>query len=521
LERDAQWVALALSPSAPRACAAALDPDRIDSLGMGDGAADRAYKADSMTPRTVPLALLLALAPVASPRGAEPARPAAPAAAPAPEIPYEMFRLNNGLTVIVHEDRTNPIVGVHVQYDVGAKDEKPGRTGFAHLFEHLMFQGSENLPKGTADRIIEAAGGDTNGSTSQDTTQYWEQAPSNALEQMLWIEADRMGFLLPTLTQEKLDNQRDVVRNERRQSYEMRPYGLAFERILANLWNAEFPYHWMPIGSHEDLQAASLDDVREFFKRYYGPENAVLAIAGDVDTARVRALVEKWFGGIPGKPPPIHQKPEPVPIRTEKRITMEDRVQLPRLYVAWQSPKVFAPGDAALDLAAQILTDGKSARLVKRLVMDERIAQDVSAGQMSQTLGSMFIVTATPKPGVSLERLERELDEELARLAQTPPSAEELERAKNKVEAGAIFGLEPVGGFGGRAATLAGYYLRTGDPGYLDEDLARYREATADDVSQAVRSFLRKDARVVLSVTPRAAAPSAAPAPAAAKGETR
>jgi zinc protease len=476
-----------------------------------------------MTTRTLALALLLALVPLSTPRGAEGAAAAAaekaPPAANVPDVPYEMFRLANGLTVIVHPDRTNPIVGVHVQYDVGAKDEKPGRTGFAHLFEHLMFQGSEHLPKGTADRIIEAAGGDTNGSTSQDTTQYWEKAPSNALEQMLWIESDRLGFLLPTLTQEKLDNQRDVVRNERRQSYEMRPYGLAFEKLLANLWNPDFPYHWMPIGSHEDLAAATLDDVRDFFRRFYGPENAVLAVAGDVDPARVRALAEKWFGAIPGKPPPVHQKPEPVPLKEERRVTMEDRVQLPRLYMAWQTPKVFAPGDAALDLASQVLSDGKSARLVKRLVMDERIAQDVSAGQMSQTLGSMFLVVATPKPGISLERLEREIDEELARLAAEPPSAEELERAKNKLESGAIFGLEPVGGFGGRAATLAGYYLRTGDPGYLDEDLARYRNATGDDVSGAVRTWLRKDARVVLSVLPRAAAP--APAAASAKGDRR
>jgi len=477
-----------------------------------------------MTPRTLALALLLAAAPPIAPRAAAAPPPAAPTAAPAaaaPEVPYEMFRLRNGLTVIVHEDRTNPIVGVHLQYDVGSKDEKPGRTGFAHLFEHLMFQGSEHMPKGTADRLIEAAGGDTNGSTSSDTTQYWEQAPSNALEQMLWIESDRMGFLLPTLTQDKLDNQRDVVRNERRQSYEMRPYGLAFEKILANLWNAEFPYHWMTIGSHEDLVAASVEDVRAFFKRFYGPENSVLAIAGDVETAKVRALVEKWFAPIPGKPPPVHEKPEPVPLHEEKRVTMEDRVQLPRLYIAWQSPKVFAPGDAALDLVGQVLTDGKSARLVKRLVMDERIAQDVSAGQMSETLGSMFLVTATPKPGISLERLEKEIDEELARLAAAPPAPEELERAKNKIEAGAIFGLEPVGGFGGRAATLASYYLRTGNPGYLAQDLVRYRTATGDDVSAAVRTWLRKDARVVLTVVPRAAASAASPTPAASKGEQR
>ena len=482
-----------------------------------------------MMPRSLALALLLCAVPSTVPRAAPPPAlgPQAPAAATAegtPKIPYTMFKLANGLTVIIHEDHTNPIVGVHVQYDVGSKDEKPGRTGFAHLFEHLMFQGSENLPKGAADRIVEAAGGDTNGSTSSDTTQYWEQVPSNALEQMLFIQSDRMGYLLPTLTQDKLDNQRDVVRNERRQSYEMRPYGLAYEQILSNLWNPDFPYHWMPIGSHEDLKAASLEDVRDFFKRFYGPENAVLAIAGDVDTAKTRALVEKWFGGIPGKPPPVHQRPQPEPLTQEKRVTMEDRVQLPRLYIAWQSPKVFAPGDAALDLAGQVLTDGKSARMVKRLVMDERIAQEVSAGQMSETLGSMFMVQVTPKPGVSLERLEKEIDEELARLAAEPPKAEELERAKNKIEAGAIFGLEPVGGFGGRAATLAGYYLRTGNPGFLAEDLARYRDATAQDVSAAVKQYLRKDARVVLYVVPRSAPAAAAPSTkptVAGQGESR
>jgi zinc protease len=478
-----------------------------------------------MTPRSLALALLLALAPASLPRAApaeppKPGAPAAPAARETPDIPYTLYKLKNGLTLVVHEDHTNPIVGVHVQYDVGAKDEKPGRTGFAHLFEHLMFQGSEHLPKGTGDRLVEAAGGDTNGSTSQDTTQYWAQVPSNALEQMLFIESDRMGYLLPTLTQDKLDNQRDVVRNERRQSYEMRPYGLAYEKILANLWNPEFPYHWLPIGSHEDLKQASLEDVREFFKRFYGPENAVLAIAGDVDTATARKLVVKWFGGIPGKPPPPHQQPVPVPVTQERRITMEDRVQLPRLYITWQTPKVYAEGDAALDLAGQVLSDGKSARLVKRMVMDERIAQDVSAGQDSQVLGSMFIVTATPKPGQSLERLEKEIDEELARLAAEPPTAEELERAKNKVEAGAIFGLEPVGGFGGRAATLASYYLRTGNPGFLGEDLARYRRATAADISAAVRQYLRKDARVVLTVIPRPAEASM-PAATPAQGESR
>jgi zinc protease len=335
---------------------------------------------------------------------------------------------------------------------------------------------------------------------------------------MLWIESDRMGFLLPTLTQAKLDNQRDVVRNERRQNFEMRPYGQVMERLLAALWNPEFPYHWETIGTHEDLEAATLADVREFFQRWYGPENAVLSIAGDLDPARTRALVEKWFGGIPGKKRPEHGAPAPAQLAAEKRLTMEDRVQLPRLYLAWQTPKAFAPGDAALDLLASILSDGKSARLTRRLVMDERIAQGVSAMQASQALAGMFMVVATPKPGVSLERLEKEIDEELQRIAATPPSAEELQRARNKIEAGAVFGLEPLGGFGGRAAALASYYVRTGDPGYLDQDLARYRAATAEDVSAAARRFLRKDARVVLTVTPRA---PAAGAPAAAAGSAR
>jgi zinc protease len=426
----------------------------------------------------------------------------ATAAAPVVRLPFEMFRLSNGLTVIVHQDRSTPLIGVHVEYDVGSKDERPGRTGFAHLFEHLMFQGTAHLPKGEAFRLIEAAGGEGNGATAPDQTVYWAQAPANALEQLLFIESDRMGWLLPTLTQAKLDNQREVVLNERRQNYEMRPYGMVFDRLQAALWDPEFPYHWTTIGVPADIEAADLEDVKAFFTHWYGPENAVLAIAGDVDVAEAHRLVEKWFGAIPGRPRPERATPTPRPLTEEKRVTLEDRVQLPRLYLAWQTPKMFASGDAALDLAAAILTSGKSARLVRRLEMTERIAQGVSASQASQALASMFVVIATPKPGVDLARLRREIDEELARLAAEPPSAEELERAKNKIEAGAVFGIEPVGGFGGRAASLANYYVRTGDPGYLEEDLARYHAVTAADVSAAARTFLRPDARVVLEVHP-------------------
>jgi zinc protease len=438
---------------------------------------------------------------------------AALAAAPqaVPSIPFQQFTLPNGLHVILSEDHTAPLVGVEMLYDVGSKDEKPGRTGFAHLYEHLMFQGTQNLPKGEADRLIEAAGGSSNGSTSADRTQYWEQVPSNALEQMLFIQAERMGHLLPTLDQAKLDNQREVVRNERRENYEMKPYGMVWKVLLENLWNPEFPYHWQTIGSHEDLQAASLADVREFFQRWYGPGNASLAIVGDIDPARTRALVERYFGGIPAAPPPRRSAPAPQPLTHEKRVTLTDQVQLPRLYLAWQTPKEYADGDAALEVLGDVLSTGKSSRLTRRLVMEERIAQSVMAGQQSQALAGMFVVVATPKPGVKPEQIQKVVDEEIARIGRDGPTPEELQRAKNRIESQVIFGLEPVGGFGGRASHLNSYYWETGDPGYLGRDLERFRALTAEDVRAAAARFLPPDRRVALTVVP---APAAVPAPA-------
>jgi zinc protease len=394
------------------------------------------------------------------------------------------------------------LVDVHVEYNVGSKDEKPERTGFAHLFEHLMFEGSQHLPKGDADRLLTAAGANGNGATSQDSTMYWEQAPSGALEQLLYIESERMGWVLPTLDQAKLDNQREVVLNERRQNFEMRPYGLAYEQIMAALWNPEFPYHWIPIGSARDVERASLADVRDFFRTWYGPENAVLAIAGDFDTVEAKRQVERWFGEIPSRSRPYRTPPSPRPLPAERRIVLEDQVQLPRLYLAWQTPKAFAPGDAALEVLGKILTDGKSARLTHRLEMIERIAQGVSAGQSSLALAGSFLIVATAKPGVSLARMEREIDEELERIATEPPSDEELARARNKIEAAAILNLEPVGGSRGRAARLARYFIRTGDPGYLEVDLARYQAISALDVSIAARTWLRQGARVVAQVVP-------------------
>jgi zinc protease len=430
-----------------------------------------------------------------------------------PSIPYESYKLPNGLNVILHVDRSAPVVGVDVHYDVGSKDEKPGHTGFAHLFEHLMFQGTLHLPKGSADRLIEAAGGAANGGTSQDSTVYWQEVPSSALEQALYIEAERMGFMLPVIDQAKLDNQRDVVRNERRQNYEMQPYGQAWKVLHEHLWDPAFPYHWLPIGSHEDLEAATLEDVRAWFRRFYGPNNASLALAGDFDPGEARRLVARWFGGIPAGPAVTHARPEPRPLRAEERVTLDDDVELPRLYVAWQAPPDYAPGSAELEFAADVLSSGKSSRLVRRLVMGEQIAQSAAAFPNLEHLAGEFVVVATPKPGQAPERLLAEIDEEIARLGRDePPTPAELTRARNRIESGAVFALEPVGGFGGRAATLNRYYFDTGDPGFLQKDLARYRAVTAEGVRAAVARHLRPDARVVLTVLPRRGAPASAEA---------
>jgi zinc protease len=430
------------------------------------------------------------------------------AALGAEPVPYEHYRLSNGLHVILHVDRSAPLVGVDVLYDVGSKDERRGRTGFAHLFEHLMFQGTVHLPKGEADRLVEAAGGTGNGATSDDTTEYWEQVPSSALAQALYIEAERMGFMLPVIDQEKLDNQRDVVREERRQTMEMQPYGLAWPALRASLWDPDFPYHWLPIGSHQDLQAATLEDVGAWFRRFYGPGNASLAIAGDFDPAEARRLVARWFGGLPRSAPPERSRPVPVPLAAERRLALEDEVQLPRLFVAWQAPAGYEPGDVELELAADLLASGKSSRLVRRLVMEERSAQTVWASQNGQRLAGEFMVVATPKPGQDPEALLRAIDEELERLGRGGPSEEELGRAKARVETAAVFAIEPVGGFGGRAAMLNRYWFETGDPGYLPRDLARMRAVTPEGVRAAVARFLRRDVRVVLTVWPRGQAPA-------------
>ncbi len=418
-------------------------------------------------------------------------------------LPYTEFTLPNGLHVIVHEDHSVPIASVNLWYRVGSANELPGRTGFAHLFEHLMFEGSANVPEGEFDNLLESAGGINNGSTNSDRTNYWETVPSNALELALWLEADRMGGLLQAMTQEKLDAQRSVVQNERRQSYENRPYGLAWETILAELYPPTHPYSWPTIGSMADLDAASMEDVSQFFRTYYAPNNAILAVAGDVTVDRVRALVERHFAHIEQGPPVPPIQTAPAPLNADRRRVLEDDVTLPRLYMAWHSPAYFAPGDAEMDVVASVLADGKTSRLYRRLVYDRQTAQDVSAFQSSGQLGSSFWIVVTARPGVDLDEMETAVREEVARLAEEGPTQREVDRSVNGIETGFVDALRTVGGFGGKADRLNLYQFYVGDAGFVENDLARYSAITTEALRERVRQHLATQSGVILSVVPR------------------
>lgn len=429
----------------------------------------------------------------------------APLGAQAPRalsVSYTEFTLANGLHVILHRDPSVPTVAVNLWYHVGSAHERPGRTGFAHLFEHLMFEGSKHVPEGAFDNWLEAAGANNNGSTSPDRTNYIIDVPANALELALFLESDRMGYLLDTMTPAVVDGQRDVVKNERRQGVENAPYGQAFIELSTLLYPKGHPYSWPTIGYMEDLSAASHEDVEAFFRTYYAPNNASLVLAGDIDLTETRRLVEKWFNEIPrGRPvPPIVAPATAINEAVRKSIT--DRVQLPRLYMAWHTPRAYAPGDAAMDVVANLLASGKNSRLYKRLVYDMQIAQDVFAFQRSQTLSGLFLIVATARPGYSLDQIQKVIDEEIARLRDEPVDPPELERARTQIEAGFYRGMERVGGFSGKANQLNQYYVSTGMPDYFEEDLARYRAIAPNDIQSAVRAYLPRDRRVELSVVP-------------------
>ena len=425
-------------------------------------------------------------------------------------VDYERFRLANGLDVILHRNPSTPVVSVNTWYHVGSAREAPGRTGFAHLFEHLMFEGSGHVPEGAIDTWIEAAGGSTNGSTTTDRTNYYVDAASNGLELALYLDADRMASLLDAMDATSVDGQRDVVKNERRQSYENRPYGLAFPLVAQTLYPPDHPYHWPVIGSMADLSAASYDDVVQFYRTYYTPNNASLVVAGDIDLAETRQLVEKWYGSIPRGPEPPPQ-PIAVPVPAgERRLVFEDAVQLPRLYLGWRTPAQYAPADAATNALASVLADGKNSRLYKRLVYDLEIAQSLFAyNDASQLSGTLYLMVEA-RPGVELGALLEIVDQEIARIQSEAPAARELQRVVNGIESSFLRGLETVDGFGGIADQLNHYLTFTGTPDYFEEDLARYRALRPRDLSDAALSFLTDD-RVVLSMVPEGQADLAAP----------
>ncbi|MDO4559171.1 MAG: pitrilysin family protein, partial [Planctomycetia bacterium] len=417
-----------------------------------------------------------------------------------PELPFTKYTLDNGLDVILHEDHTIPVVAVNIWYRASSANEKPGRTGFAHLFEHLMFNGSEHW---NSDYFvpIQEAGGQVNGSTSQERTNYWENVPSSYLERALWMESDRMGWLLPAMTREKLDTQRDVVRNERRQSYENRPYGLVYETILASIYPPEHPYSWPTIGSMEDLQRATMDDIADFFRRFYHPANASLCIAGDFDPAEARRLVEKYFAVIPAGPHVEPLKPWTVPLAEPKRIRMTDRVGLPALIMVWPTVQAYSDEEAALDLGANILGGDDTSRLYRKLVREKQLATSVTVGHNNGQLAGMMIVYIMARPDADLTEIEKIVREEIERISTQIPSTEEIERTLNRYETDVIGSLEPVGGFGGRADMFNRYNVQCGDPGYLANDVRRYLDVTPEQIRGTMAKYLGR-ADLVLTVHP-------------------
>ncbi len=433
--------------------------------------------------------------------------PAAPAATP--KVEFTKYTLPNGLQVILHVDRKLPIVHVNQWFHVGSKNEKPGRTGFAHLFEHMMFQGSKNADDEYFS-FVEKAGanlreGGVNGTTSNDRTNYFVTVPSANLENILWLESDRLATLLDATTPAKLDNQRDVVKNERRQGLENQPYGRWIPLLYETVFPSGHPYSWPVIGSQEDLSAATLDDVKEFFRQYYTPNNLSIVIAGDFDQEQAKKLIEKYFGDLPPGPPLDRPAKAVVALDSERVVEVNDRVSLERVYIGWPAPEYFTVGDTALDIAARILADGLSSRLNKALVYDRQLATQVSAFNVSGEIAGMFVVQATARPQQSLAEIEKVVTEEIARFAKEGPTAAELDRAKTKQESEFISGLERIGGFGGKADVLNQYNVFLGDPGKMEADLQRYRSLTPADVQQAVARWLDTPNRALIRFHPEAA----------------
>ncbi len=412
-------------------------------------------------------------------------------------VPATVDTLPNGLILIVHEDHSVPRVATNIWYRVGSGDEKPGRTGFAHLFEHLMFMGSENAPYPQFDKLLEPFGFGANGSTTEDRTNYLQDGAANGLEMVMWLEADRMGWLLPTMDSAKVDAQRDIVKNERRQSYENQPYGKAADILPPALYPKGHPYSWPVIGSMTDLSAASLEDVKEFFRQYYAPNNAAIVVAGDVKTDSVRRMVRQYFGNIPRGPTITRPTPAPFTVR-DTALVAEDRVQLPRLYLGWHTVNNTHKDTAPLDILSYLLTGARNSRLTNTLVYQREIASDVSSYSDAKRLDGDYSIVATARPGQGLDSLKVAIDRELLRLATEGPTARELEQARNARESSFLNQLEFVSA---KADQLNSYAYFNGTPDYFQKELDALRAVTADDIKRVINTYLRGP-RVMLSIVP-------------------
>jgi len=416
------------------------------------------------------------------------------------DIPYERFVLDNGLTVIVHEDHKAPIVAINIWYHVGSKNEKPGKTGFAHLFEHLMFGGSEHAPGRYIDGMERIGATDLNGTTNPDRTNYFQNVPTSAVDFTLWMESDRMGHLLGALDQKTLDLQRGVVQNEKRQG-ENQPYGVTEQLLTQNTYPVGHPYSWTTIGDMADLDAASMKDVQEWFKTYYGPSNVVLVLAGDIDAKTAREKVTKYFGDIPAGPPVAHQQVWIAKMTGTHRQVVQDRVPQARIYKVWNIPEYGSAEGDYLDLVSDVLSSGKSSRFYKRLVYEDQIATDAAAFTDLGEIGGQFMVRATARPGQSIAQVEKELDEELARFLKNGPTAEELQRVKTQYQANFIRRIERIGGFGGKSDRLAQSQVFRGSPDAYKISLKRVQLATAEDLRAAAQQWL-SDGVYILEVDP-------------------
>jgi zinc protease len=405
------------------------------------------------------------------------------------DIQYEKYKLENDLEVILHQNKLLPVVSVNIWYKVGSANEKSGKTGLAHLFEHMMFQGSENVEKEMHFRYIQESGGSLNGSTSFDRTNYYEKVPANFLELALWLESDRMGFFLPALTQEKLDNQKSVVMNERLERYDNQPYGLAWEKIITSLYPDKHPYSWPTIGFMNDIESYSLKDVSSFFQRYYSPNNATMVVAGDIEIERTKELIGKYFGEINSIKSDKNFEFSNLEIHSDGRIIHEDNVQLERLYIAWPSTMAFSDDDAKLDVLSDLLSGSKNSRLYKKLVFDKEIAQDVSAFQFSGKYAGHFMIIATAKPGISLDDLKSEIIEEIEKVQKKTIAQKELERSRNSIKSNFIYSLQNLDTLADQL-NLYNFYLN--EPNSFSYDLNRYQIINQDDVSNAAKRYLSK-----------------------------